>query len=409
MQGKTDDARLYIWDAFVDGPVQGQRLGLFYTKDLAIAEILERYPEANVAKFCVQEQLVPRDTSDRIASLEQLALAKQESVPPLTSWTLADVQRITNLDLLHLVVFTAAQTLETVDRWLGHASTHNAAMDALWRLRRALWGIGLNGVRDDMDWRGSLIEALERAGFRAGEDGDIREVLPWQPGWQFGQGRSLSEVLAQLRSVAAAAEQLVEGRKRSQQMDETIVLSLDGVPEQDITLFRDFLEQTKHMSSVIMPLAERPLIEPIAVDIAHDGVWRQLEQSLRWLHDDSAIDQELGKTWETIKAETETAFASPQVGDRFHERYCFWVYILKIDEDERITTFEASGNPKRFPDAWKSDVREYPSVEQFRDRFRANRNSRDHGEYTVVLRDRGNDVSGWLDQLKQPQDGSTTK
>ncbi len=381
---------------------------MFYTKELAIAEILSRHPERNAGEFCVQEYLVQRDTSDRAAALEQLALTKQESVPPLTSWTLADVQQITNLDLLHLVVFTAAQTLETVDRWLGHASTHNAAMDALWRLRRALWSIGLNGVRDDLDWRGSLIEALERVGFRAGEDGDIRELLPWQPGWQLAQGRSLSEVLAQLRSVTAAAEQLVEGRKRLQQMDKAIVLSLDGVPEQDIAMFRDFLEQTKQMSSVIMPLPDRPLIEPISVDVAHDGVWRQLEQSLQWLHDGSAIDQESGKTWETIKAETEAAFVCPQVGDRFHERYCFWVYILKIDEGGCITTFEASGNPNRFPKAWKPVTREYSDAEALSERFRANRISKDHGEYTVVLRDRGNDVSGWLDKLNHPNDVSST-
>lgn len=109
------------------------------------------------------------------------------------------INAIDDIELLRFALLVATETLVTVDNWLGHAGTQNAAHDALWRLRRLLWGLGLNPVDtlncSALEWRGSLIEALERSGFRGSEDGDIRRILPGQPGWELAKGETLAEVV----------------------------------------------------------------------------------------------------------------------------------------------------------------------------------------------------------------------
>lgn len=69
----------------------------------------------------------------------------------------------------------AADTLTTVDEWMGHASTRQAAQDALWRLNRAVQRAGIpTHVSNDLRWRGSIIRALEQAGLGIGECGTVR-------------------------------------------------------------------------------------------------------------------------------------------------------------------------------------------------------------------------------------------
>ncbi len=105
----------------------------------------------------------------------------------------AIVAEIEDIELLRFALLVAIESHSTVREWLNHASTQNAAHDAMWRFQRILWGLGINTVGAALDWRGSLIEALERAGFRASEDGDIRQILPGQPGWKFAKGITLQE------------------------------------------------------------------------------------------------------------------------------------------------------------------------------------------------------------------------
>lgn len=69
----------------------------------------------------------------------------------------------------------AFDTVRTLDDWLGHASTRNAPVDALWRLRRALEAEGFEDpVHRDLEWRGSLPQAMERSGIGPGEDDELR-------------------------------------------------------------------------------------------------------------------------------------------------------------------------------------------------------------------------------------------
>lgn len=84
---------------------------------------------------------------------------------------------------------------------------------------------------------------------------------------------------------------------------------------------------------------------------------------------------------------TEQAFMDPQIGDRFHEMYSFWVYVV-ARTGNYITTMEASP-PCEFPKDGK--VQSY-LLEDFRKRF----SYESIPGYWVALRDRGNDVSGWL-------------
>jgi hypothetical protein len=131
----------------------------------------------------------------------RIATKLYDSVPRLDSIekTRQKISAIEDIELLRFALLITAETLVTVDNWLGHAGTQNAANDALWRLRRLLWGLGLNPVdtlsSSALEWRGSLIEALERSGFRASEDGDIRRILPGQPNWELAKGETLAEIM----------------------------------------------------------------------------------------------------------------------------------------------------------------------------------------------------------------------
>ena len=79
------------------------------------------------------------------------------------------------------------------------------------------------------------------------------------------------------------------------------------------------------------------------------------------------------------------ALADPQVGDRFHEMYSYWLYVVAVEGDE-VTTLEASA-PCTFPDDGKRWI---GTREAYRQRF-----DTCAGPW-IMLADRGNDVEGWL-------------
>ena len=84
---------------------------------------------------------------------------------------------------------------------------------------------------------------------------------------------------------------------------------------------------------------------------------------------------------------TEDALADPRVGDRFHEMHSFWLYVVRRDGDI-VTTMEGSP-PMTLPDDGKVRVQ---TVAELRGRLA-------YGNipgYWVRLRDRGNNVEGWV-------------
>jgi len=122
-------------------------------------------------------------------------------------------------EALERIAVVACQTLETVDNWLGQASTRNAAADALWRLRRLLWDADMRANPwEDLKWRGSVFEYLKRAGFRLAPDG-VRQELKTDKPWEWPTGPFLEDVLKELRdtvhtlkaSSEAYAEQKCKG------------------------------------------------------------------------------------------------------------------------------------------------------------------------------------------------------
>lgn len=94
--------------------------------------------------------------------------------------------------------------------------------------------------------------------------------------------------------------------------------------------------------------------------------------------------------WEEAKRLTAEAMNAPAIGDRFHDMYTFWVYVLDIGA-ESVTTYEVCGHPSTFPGIG-GKLRVFATREEFRKAFQ-------YGSipgYYVTLEDRGNDVSGWL-------------
>lgn len=90
------------------------------------------------------------------------------------------------------------------------------------------------------------------------------------------------------------------------------------------------------------------------------------------------------------RARTADAFANPEVGDRFHEMWSYWVYVIGIDGDQ-VTTFESGYHPSQHPTQGERKI--YPTREAFRRHFA-------YGTipgYWVTLQRRGCDVASWLD------------
>jgi hypothetical protein len=100
----------------------------------------------------------------------------------------------------------------------------------------------------------------------------------------------------------------------------------------------------------------------------------------------------MSKSWDRLCEQTQKAFDSPAVGDRFHESYSFWVYVLAVNDDA-IVTAQCSGHPWLFPEGLT--LKRYESIDEFKERF-----YRGTPQSWVMLCDRGNDVQGWLEQLE---------
>jgi hypothetical protein len=95
--------------------------------------------------------------------------------------------------------------------------------------------------------------------------------------------------------------------------------------------------------------------------------------------------------YEQAKANTEVALLDPRVGDRFHEMYSFWCYVVAVEGD-MVTTMEASP-PCSFPEDGKiKTMSKAELVQRFCLSF--------HGPW-VMLADRDNDVSGWLEKQQE--------
>lgn len=87
------------------------------------------------------------------------------------------------------------------------------------------------------------------------------------------------------------------------------------------------------------------------------------------------------------KADTMAALADPQVGDRFHEMYGFYVYVVAVNGDE-VVTLEGSP-PVTFPNG--AIKRRTQTKAEFLKRL-------SYGSIPgswVMLSERGNDVTGW--------------
>lgn len=96
-----------------------------------------------------------------------------------------DEALLAELAALRAIADVAADTITTIDEW-PQATTTKAFRDACWRLMRTLQrhGYGTRPWRD-LEWRGSIIAALERAGLGIGADDEVHVRLatdqPWQP------------------------------------------------------------------------------------------------------------------------------------------------------------------------------------------------------------------------------------
>ena len=89
---------------------------------------------------------------------------------------------------------------------------------------------------------------------------------------------------------------------------------------------------------------------------------------------------------------TRLAMDDPQVGDRFSEMLSFWVYVIHRDGD-LVTTIEGSP-PVSFPQ--QGTVVTY-TVKEMKERFGYGV----IGGYWILLHDRGNNVEGWHEHVKE--------
>jgi hypothetical protein len=102
------------------------------------------------------------------------------------------------LKLLREIAGVAVETLRSVDDWLGHASTREAAMESLWRLTRILERAGFQAPHEHLAWRGQIIRALEEAGLGLGDDGRVRLRSVSDRYWEPASGPLIIELLGQL-------------------------------------------------------------------------------------------------------------------------------------------------------------------------------------------------------------------
>ncbi len=103
------------------------------------------------------------------------------------------------LQSLREIAGITAQTLRTIENWLGHAGTRESAMDALWRLARILEAAGHKIPIEGLQWRGQIVRAMEEAGIAMGEDGALRVRQLEEKNWQPATGPLVKDILLAAR------------------------------------------------------------------------------------------------------------------------------------------------------------------------------------------------------------------
>lgn len=93
---------------------------------------------------------------------------------------------------------------------------------------------------------------------------------------------------------------------------------------------------------------------------------------------------------------TAQAFADPRPGDRFHEMFSFWMYVVAVEPDGRVAVLTASP-PCSLPGDGKIEI--YPT----HDAYRAYWAYESIPGYSISLGDRGNDVTGWFPGWPTPE------
>lgn len=91
--------------------------------------------------------------------------------------------------------------------------------------------------------------------------------------------------------------------------------------------------------------------------------------------------------YEQMKAATEQAFAKPQVGDRFHEMYSIWMYVVEIEDDGHIVTAHGHSFPQ------EATFLRFASADALRAHWRY-----------MLLASRGEDVTGWRAAARKVSD-----
>jgi hypothetical protein len=134
-------------------------------------------------------------------------------------------QLVEEVERLRSVCEIAAQTSDQIQEWLGHASTRQAAVDSLWRMARALQRAGFNTGprRDNLDWRGSLLDELWEAGFYRGADG-LMHLDPRRRLYGDAEGPTLREVVASLATMRERAE---AAERRVRELEEALSSARD--------------------------------------------------------------------------------------------------------------------------------------------------------------------------------------
>lgn len=94
----------------------------------------------------------------------------------------------------------------------------------------------------------------------------------------------------------------------------------------------------------------------------------------------------------TYGAMTEAVLRNPQVGDKFHEMYSFWLYVLAVDDCE-VTFISGSELPK---DGKIETMQREAFVKRFSYDSMPNKS-------WLRLSDRRCDVSGWLPEIMPKQ------
>jgi hypothetical protein len=84
---------------------------------------------------------------------------------------------------------------------------------------------------------------------------------------------------------------------------------------------------------------------------------------------------------------TAEAFANPRVGDRFHEFFSYWVFVVAIEGD-RVMVMTAS-SPATLPD--EGEIKVFESHDAYRQHFAY----RSMSGYSVTLAGRDTNVVGW--------------